>query len=238
MYPLHEGGAIPVVDPTSADGAFGLLWLIIALPALGALVLLVGGPLTKGAIDKWGHFLGALLPIGSFAVSLLLFFQLLGRDEGDRQVSQHLWNWFEVGGLKVGFDLLYDPLSALFLLLITGVGSLIHVYSIGYMEHDPRRTRFFGYLNLFVAAMLTLVLSGQLPRPVPGLGGRRPGVVPPHRLLAAQALRGRGRQEGLHRQPGRRHRPVAGRRADVRDVRLHRLHASSARPPPAPPRPR
>src|SRR5919107_521977 len=55
--------------------------------------------------------------------------------------------------------LLYDPLSALFLLLITGVGSLIHVYSVGYMEHDPRRVRFFGYLNLFVAAMLVLVLS-------------------------------------------------------------------------------
>src|SRR5215212_2772315 len=161
MYPLHEGGAIPVVDPTSADGAFGLLWLIIALPALGALVLLVGGPLSKGAIDKWGHYLGALLPIGSFLVSLLLFVQLLGRDADDRQVSQHLFTWFEAGGLKVGFDLLYDPLSALFLLLITGVGSLIHVYSIGYMEHDPRRTRFFGYLNLFVAAMLTLVLSGN-----------------------------------------------------------------------------
>ena len=58
-------------------------------------------------------------------------------------------------------DLLYDPLSALFLLLITGVGSLIHVYSIGYMEHDPRRRRFFGYLNLFVAAMLMLVLSAN-----------------------------------------------------------------------------
>ena len=56
-------------------------------------------------------------------------------------------------------DLLYDPLSAMFLLLITGVGSLIHVYSIGYMAHDPRRRRFFGYLNLFVAAMLMLVLS-------------------------------------------------------------------------------
>ena len=56
-------------------------------------------------------------------------------------------------------DLLYDPLSALFLLLITGVGSLIHVYSIGYMEHDARRRRFFGYLNLFVAAMLMLVLA-------------------------------------------------------------------------------
>ncbi len=160
MFPLHDG-AIPVVDPTAADGAFSLLWLVVALPALGALVLLVGGPLSRGAMDKWGHLLGTLLPIGSFLVSLLLFVQLLGRADDDRQVSQHLFTWFQVGGLDVGFDLLYDPLSALFLLLITGVGSLIHIYSIGYMEHDPRRRRFFGYLNLFVAAMLALVLSAN-----------------------------------------------------------------------------
>ena len=87
-----------------------------------------------------------------------MFVAMLGRSSDDRQVSQHLFTWFEAGGLTVGFDLLYDPLSSLFLLLITGVGSLIHIYSIGYMEHDPRRTRFFGYLNLFVAAMLMLVL--------------------------------------------------------------------------------
>ena len=99
-------------------------------------------------------------------------------------------------------DLLYDPLSALFLLLITGVGSLIHVYSIGYMEHDPRRRRFFGYLNLFVAAMLMLVLVRQLPRAVPRLGGRRPGVVPADRLLAAQAVRRGRRQEGVRRSTG------------------------------------
>ncbi len=72
---------------------------------------------------------------------------------------QHLYQWFQAGSLDVGMDLLYDPLSALFLMLITGVGSLIHVYSIGYMEHDPRRRRFFAYLNLFVAAMLMLVLA-------------------------------------------------------------------------------
>jgi len=161
MLPLHDGGHVPVVDPASADGVFALLWLVLALPALGALVLLVGGPLSRGSMDRWGHLLGTILPIGSFVVSLLLFIQLLGRDEGDRQVSQHLFTWFEAGGLHVGFDLLYDPLSALFLLLITGVGSLIHVYSIGYMEHDPRRVRFFGYLNLFVAAMLMLVLSAN-----------------------------------------------------------------------------
>src|SRR5688572_27881833 len=112
---LHEGTHVPVVDPSSADGAFGLLWLIVALPALGALVLLVGGPLARGTIDKWGHLLGAALPVGSFLISLLLFFQLLGRDAEDRQVSQHLFTWFEAGSLKADFDLLYDPLSALFL---------------------------------------------------------------------------------------------------------------------------
>ena len=154
MYALNEG-AIPVVHAASADGVYSLLWLVVALPALGATILLVGGRYT----DKWGHLLGTLLPIGSFIVSLILFVDLLGRDEGDRQFNQHVFTWFQTGHLDVGMDLLYDPLSALFLLLITGVGSLIHVYSIGYMAHDPRRRRFFAYMNLFVAAMLMLVLS-------------------------------------------------------------------------------
>jgi NADH-quinone oxidoreductase subunit L len=147
--------AVPVVDPSPADGVFSLVWLVIALPLAGAAILLLGGRYT----DKWGHLLGTALPIGSFVISLLMFFGLVGRDSNDRQVTQHLYQWIDVGSLHVGMDLLYDPLSALFLLLITGVGSLIHVYSIGYMEHDPRRRRFFGYLNLFVAAMLMLVLS-------------------------------------------------------------------------------
>jgi NADH-quinone oxidoreductase subunit L len=147
--------SIPVVAPGDATGVFHLLWLVIALPALGAFVLLVGGRHT----NRWGHLLGTALPIGSFLLSLVMFFGLVGRDPGERQVGQHLWTWFETGHLNVGFDLLYDQLSALFLLLITGVGSLIHVYSIGYMAHDPRRRRFFAYLNLFVAAMLMLVLA-------------------------------------------------------------------------------
>src|SRR4051812_9824662 len=155
MIALHGGSTIPVVDPTSADGVFSLLWLVIALPLAGAAVLMIGGKYT----DKWGHLLGTLLPIGSFAISLAMFISLLGRADDDRQVSQHLYTWFQTGHLDVGMDLLYDPLSALFLLLITGVGSLIHIYSIGYMAHDPRRVRFFGYLNLFVAAMLMLVLA-------------------------------------------------------------------------------
>ena len=154
MLPMHEG-AIPVVDPTSADGVFSLLWLVIALPLAGAAILLVGGRLT----DKWGHLLATVLPIGSFGIALAMFVSVLGRDDTDRQIGQHLYTWFETGHFDVGMDLLYDPLSALFLLLITGVGSLIHIYSIGYMAHDPRRRRFFAYLNLFLAAMLTLVLS-------------------------------------------------------------------------------
>ncbi|MBZ5735656.1 NADH-quinone oxidoreductase subunit L [Nocardioides sp. TRM66260-LWL] len=154
MIHLSEA-PIPVVAPGSADGAFALLWLVIALPLAGAAVLLLLGR----RADAWGHLLGTATAVGSFVVSLVLFVSLLGRDEGERQVAQHLWQWISVGRLDVGLDLLYDPLSALFLLLITGVGSLIHVYSIGYMSHDPRRRRFFAYLNLFVAAMLVLVLA-------------------------------------------------------------------------------
>ena len=146
---------VPVVNPSSPSGVYELTWLVIALPLAGAAILLLGGRFT----DKWGHLLGTALPIGSFVLSLLMFVGLLDREDADRQIGQHLYTWFQVGHLDVGMDLLYDPLSALFLLLITGVGSLIHVYSIGYMAHDPRRRRFFAYLNLFVAAMLMLVLS-------------------------------------------------------------------------------
>ncbi|GAA2010251.1 NADH-quinone oxidoreductase subunit L [Nocardioides kribbensis] len=156
MYLMSEGGhTIPVVAPLEAEGAYTLLWLVVALPLLGAAVLLVGGRRT----DRWGHLLGTATALASFVLSVVLFVDLLGREESERQVAQRLWEWMEVGGFSVGMDLLYDPLSALFLLLITGVGTLIHVYSIGYMEHDPRRRRFFAYLNLFVAAMLTLVLA-------------------------------------------------------------------------------
>jgi NADH-quinone oxidoreductase subunit L len=152
--PLRE--SVPVVDPTATSGALSLLWLVVALPLLGAaVILLLGGRRTAG----WAHLLGCATVIGSFVLSLLAFVALLGRPEGDRQVGQTLFTWVRAGSFSADFGFLYDPLSALFLLLITGVGSLIHVYSVGYMEHDPRRARFFAYLNLFVAAMLTLVLA-------------------------------------------------------------------------------
>src|SRR5689334_18217171 len=104
---MHAGeAAIPVVQPTDASGIFSLLWLVIALPLLGALVLLLGGRRT----DKWGHLLGCALPIGSFLISLAMFVRLLGLGEHDRQIGQHLYTWFDAGSLHVGADLLYDPL--------------------------------------------------------------------------------------------------------------------------------
>ena len=130
-----------------------LLYLIIAIPAASAAVLLLGGRLT----DSWGHLLGTASVFASFVLGLAAFLELDGSDE--EALHQHLYTWIEAGGFTVEFNILFDPLSALFVLLITGVGGLIHLYSVGYMAHDDRRRRFFGYLNLFVAAMLTLVLS-------------------------------------------------------------------------------
>jgi len=148
--------AAPVINPTSAGGVFDYLWLIIALPALGAAVILLLG---ERRTHAWAQLLGTATVALSFVISLVAFIGLLGRDAGDRSIGQHLYTWFEAGSFKVEAALLLDPLSALFLLLITGVGALIHLYSIGYMEHDERRSRFFGYLNLFVASMLVLVLA-------------------------------------------------------------------------------
>ncbi|MEU4190791.1 NADH-quinone oxidoreductase subunit L [Kribbella sp. NPDC026611] len=134
-----------------------LTWLLVAVPALSAAILLLGGKAT----NAWGHLLGTLAPIISFACGLLLFFQMQGKSGEERSETAKLFEWFSVGHIKVDFTLLIDPLSILFVLLITGVGSLIHIYSIGYMEHDARRRRFFGYLNLFIAAMLLLVLAAD-----------------------------------------------------------------------------
>ena len=132
-----------------------LLSLTIALPLIGALILLVGGRAT----DAWGHLLGCATVIGSFVCGAALFVHLLGLPAEDRQVRHTLFSWVPVGELRVDFGLQLDALSVCFLLLITGVGALIHLYSIGYMAHDAGRRRFFGYLNLFVAAMLILVLA-------------------------------------------------------------------------------
>ena len=128
---------------------------LIGLPLLGATVLLLGGRRT----NAWGHFLAVAMSAASFILGAFLFIQMAGKSEEEREIGQHLFDWISVGAFQVPFGLHLDQLSVVFVLLITGVGTLIHIYSIGYMEHDPNRRRFFAYLNLFVAAMLLLVLA-------------------------------------------------------------------------------
>lgn len=131
------------------------VWLTIALPLAGATILLLGGRRTNG----WGHLLGTAASLGSFVVGAMLFTDMLGRDPEHRTIHEALFSWVPVAGLQVDFGLHLDQLSMCFVLLITGVGSLIHIYSIGYMAEDPERRRFFAYLNLFLSAMLLLVLA-------------------------------------------------------------------------------
>ncbi|MFD0212544.1 NADH-quinone oxidoreductase subunit L [Streptomyces hirsutus] len=132
-----------------------LIALLVAAPLLGAAVLLCGGR----RLDSVGHLIGTALAAASFVIGVVLFAGMLGEAAADRTLTQHLFSWIPVEGFQADVAFRLDQLSMTFVLLITGVGSLIHLYSIGYMEHDERRRRFFGFLNLFLAAMLILVLA-------------------------------------------------------------------------------
>lgn len=131
------------------------LWLLIALPAVGATVLLLAGR----RADPWGHLLGCAAALASFGVAAVLFVDMLGRPGDQRGTVATLFSWVPVADLQIDFGLQLDQLSMCFALLITGVGSLIHIYSVGYMREDPERRKFFAYLNLFLSAMLLLVLA-------------------------------------------------------------------------------
>jgi len=139
------------------SGTSSTLVYLIAIPLFSSAFLLLGGR----ALDRIGHLIGTAASAGSFAVALFELNKMLGRDEEARGVTQHLFTWINVGSFKVDATLLLDQLSICFVLLITGVGTLIHIYSISYMSHDIDRRRFFAYLNLFIAAMLLLVLGNS-----------------------------------------------------------------------------
>ena len=143
------------VEFAPATGLLSSVWLLIAIPAASAAILLLLGR----RADRWGHWLGCLSVGVAFVLGLVYFAQLRGLS--NRAVQEKLWTFIPVGRLRVDFGLLFDPLAAVFVLLITGVGFLIHVYAVGYMADDPRRRVFFGYFNLFVAAMLLLVLGNN-----------------------------------------------------------------------------
>ena len=127
------------------------------------------------------------MPVAAFCYGVIAFVAMLGYPATQRSRDLTLFTWIDVARFHVTVGLLLDQLSICFVLLITGVGSLIHIFAVGYMSHDPERRRFFGYMNLFVASMLLLVLADNYLVLYVGLGGRRPRLLPAHRVLAVQA---------------------------------------------------
>ena len=138
-----------------ASGVRSLAWLLVALPLLGAAILLFGGRRT----DRFGPALATGLSWATFCLGAVIFLAMLGRPAVERAESLSLYTWVSTGRFQVDVGMLVDPLSMAFVLLVTFVGSLILVYSLGYMADDPEKRRFFAFLNLFVAAMLLLVLA-------------------------------------------------------------------------------
>jgi NADH-quinone oxidoreductase subunit L len=151
---LHAVAA-PDMVPLAATGAQSAAWLLIAFPLAGAALLLLGGRRT----NRIGHLVGVAMPLASFVYGVVIFFAMLGYPSSQRSRELTLFTWIHVARFDVPVGLLIDQLSICFVLLITGVGSLIHIFAVGYMSHDPERRRFFGYMNLFVASMLLLVLA-------------------------------------------------------------------------------
>jgi proton-translocating NADH-quinone oxidoreductase chain L len=135
------------------------VWLIPAFPLAGFLALLLLGPKLGEPRAGW---LATLAMGGSFVSSLVVFFGLVGKDEHERQFVQTLFEWVPAGDFQVDIGFLVDPLSVTMTLFITGVGALIHLYSIGYMHGDPKFSKFFLYLNLFAFSMLMLVLGDNM----------------------------------------------------------------------------
>ncbi|MGN8247271.1 NADH-quinone oxidoreductase subunit L [Cellulomonas soli] len=147
--------AVPVAQ--SADGLVSLAPWLVGLPLLSAAVLLLLGR----RADRWGHWLGVAASSAAFVLGAALLLDLLGRPADARILDVDLGTWIDAGTFDLSAGVRIDPLSLTFVLLVTFVGSLIHVYSVAYMEHDVNRRRFFAYLNLFVAAMLVLVLANS-----------------------------------------------------------------------------
>jgi len=157
LQPAITGQPAQAMLTHPATGAVSLAWLMVAFPLAGAAILLIGGRRT----GTRGPLLATALSWAAFVVAAAAFLAILGQDPAARSSTMHLFSWVPAGAFRVDAGLLVDPLSIAFALLVTFVGSLIHVYSLGYMEHDPDKRRFFAYLNLFVAAMLLLVLANS-----------------------------------------------------------------------------
>ena len=203
------------------------LWLIPILPFLGFLLNgLFGRRLSKPVINA--------IAVGSVLLSFLWVVKTLnalGAFSGglEETYKEHYYTWIQSGMLNIGVDFAIDRLTAVMLMIVTGVGFLIHVYAVGYMAHEGGYYRFFAYLNLFMFFMLMLVLGANFLLLVRRMGRRGTVQLPADRLLFPRKVRHRRRQQGVHRKPHRRFRVLAGDipgRHTLRHARLRNsLHA-------------
>ena len=136
-----------------------LIWLVPALPLAGFLLIVLFG---RKLGEPGAGILATVMTASSFVVVAGIYFDLLSRTAEERHHVVTLYSWLPVGSLQVDLALLADPLSITMALFVTGIGSLIHLYAIGYMHGDPKFPKFFMYLNLFVFSMLMLVLGENL----------------------------------------------------------------------------
>src|SRR5712691_12675813 len=137
--------------------------VIVLLPLLGAAInFLLGAKLQKRYGKRAISAIGCGVVVVAFAIALWAFNLMLALQPEHRFMLDDLWRWFDIGGLNLDIAFLLDPLSMVMVLIVTGVGGLIHIYSTGYMHDDESYWRFFAWLNLFTFAMLVLVLSDNL----------------------------------------------------------------------------
>src|SRR5260221_11266148 len=117
----------------TAVGVQRAAWLLLACRVAGAAIRLLGGKRS----NSWGHLVGVAMPVASFVYAVIAYAEMLGDPASQRARDLHLFSWIPAGGLQVHIGLLLDPLSICFALLITGVGSLILIFAVGYMANDP-----------------------------------------------------------------------------------------------------
>jgi len=175
-----------------------LVSLVLLFPLLGAALNGLLGPVLG---RRFVNMAGTVSIFAAFVISCLVLANVVGAPAGHGSITVRLWDWIDLGGgtnLTVGMDFTLDALSALMLMVITGVGFLIHVYSVGYMEHDPGFARFFSYMNFFIFSMLTLVACGGPRHPDHRVGAGGVEQLPAHRLLVRPADRRPGCSQSVH----------------------------------------
>jgi len=157
IFSAEEGGELFVPPEAAASTENMLVLLLLALPLLGFVV--TGTLRARLGSRPWVIPIAAILV--ATAIATYLAFQSLSGAYGEHGIKHIYYTWIAVGDLKVEFGYVIDNLTALMLIVVTWIGSLVHIYSIGYMDHDPGKARFFAYLNLFMFSMLLLVLASS-----------------------------------------------------------------------------